>query len=116
MRHGLRHRYLAAAAAGLWLTLLPPGAAAAPQGPSSPADARPVDLNSATAAQLAALPGIGAEQARRIVASRPYLTKTDLVTRHVLPDGLYLQIKDRVVAIQKTGRPGPAAAHKATAP
>ena len=45
------------------------------------------------------LPGIGAAEAGQIVANRPYLTKTDLVTKGVLPVGPYLSLKRFVVAL-----------------
>jgi DNA uptake protein ComE-like DNA-binding protein len=61
----------------------------------------PVDINSASPAQLKTLPGIGDAEAARIVASRPYLSKADLATKGVVPTGVYLSLKDRVIAIQK---------------
>ena len=48
------------------------------------------------------LPGIGAAEAGRIIANRPYLTKTELVTKNVLPVGPFLSIKPHVVAMPKT--------------
>ena len=48
------------------------------------------------------LPGIGAAEAGRIIANRPYLTKTELVTKNVLPVGPFLSIKNLVVAMPKT--------------
>jgi len=61
----------------------------------------PVDINSAPAAQLKKLPGISEEQAERIVAGRPYLSKADLVAQGAIPAGTYLVIKRRIVALQK---------------
>ena len=55
-----------------------------------------VDLNSADARTLATLPGLGPEDAARIVAHRPYATKEDLVRRGVLDQAHYLAIVDRV--------------------
>ena len=48
------------------------------------------------------LPGIGAAEAGRIIANRPYLTKTDLVTKNVLPVGPFLSLKHLVVAMPTT--------------
>ena len=84
------------------------GAAAASEASAAPPRTRlaplktpPLDINSASAAQLKQLPGIGDEQAARIVAGRPYLSKADLVTGGAIPAGTYLAIKRRIVALQK---------------
>jgi competence protein ComEA len=58
-----------------------------------------VDINSAGRAELMRLPGIGSAEAEKIVANRPYLTKTELVTKHVLPVGPYMSLKNLVVAM-----------------
>jgi DNA uptake protein ComE-like DNA-binding protein len=61
-----------------------------------------VDLNSASRKELMTLPGIGKPEADRIIANRPYLVKTDLVSKNVLPLGPFLSIKYLVVAMPKT--------------
>jgi len=60
-----------------------------------------VDINSAGRRELMTLPGIGPAEADRIIANRPYLTKTELVTKGVLPTGPFLSLKHQVVAMQK---------------
>ena len=60
-----------------------------------------VDINSAGRAELMTLPGIGSAEADKIVANRPYLTKTELVTKNVLPVGPYMSLKNLVVAMPK---------------
>ncbi len=72
-----------------------PGAAT---GSSSGANHAPIDINSASATELDALPGIGPARAEAIVKNRPFRAKDDLVTRHILPQSVYDGIKDRIVA------------------
>ena len=57
-----------------------------------------LDINTATAAQLKALPGMGDEYVRRIIAGRPYTAKNQLTTRGILPQSAYETIKDQIIA------------------
>lgn len=57
-----------------------------------------VDVNSATAAELAALPGIGEAYAAKIIAGRPYKGKQQLLKKKVLPEATYSQIEKLVIA------------------
>ena len=68
--------------------------------PSAARDAAPIDINSASHAQLKTLPGIGDVEADRIISGRPYRSKADLAERDVVPIGVFLSLKDRVIAIQ----------------
>ncbi|HEY0858364.1 MAG TPA: helix-hairpin-helix domain-containing protein [Albitalea sp.] len=72
----------------------PPAAKKKP--PATPQ--RLIDINSASRKELKMLPGIGDAEADRIVAGRPYKTKTDLATEKVIPTGVYLSIRRSIVA------------------
>jgi competence protein ComEA len=60
--------------------------------------AAPLDINTATADQLKAIPGIGDAYAKRIIDGRPYTAKNQLVSRGILPQGVYNKIKDQIIA------------------
>jgi competence protein ComEA len=61
---------------------------------------KPIDINSASRAQLKTLPGIGDAEADKIIAGRPYLSKVHLVTEVGLPVGVYQSIRHQIVAVQ----------------
>ena len=86
-----------------------PGSAShpAPAAPTKPAPiadttaapkASMVDINTATAADLKALPGMTDADAAKVVQGRPYKDPSELTSKKILSDAEYAKIKDRVVA------------------
>ncbi len=117
----LRHIGLVAAlAAGLSMpagaqnTQTSPGKSTGPAAQTTPPAAKPgamsggatastglVDINSASADELDALPGIGAARGEAIIKGRPYKGKDDLLNRNILTASVYNGIKDKIIAKQK---------------
>lgn len=90
-----------------------PSSTMAPASPAAPkastSDARSsatapkadmVDINSATAVELRALPGVTESDATKIIQGRPYQDKSQLVSKKVVSEPTYEKIKDHVVAKQ----------------
>lgn len=59
-----------------------------------------IDINRAKADELMTLKGIGEARAAAIIKGRPYARKDELVQKKILPESVYNEIKDRIVAKQ----------------
>ncbi len=69
---------------------------AARPGTTAAAPGAPVNVNTASAAQLDAIPQIGPKRAQAIIAHRPYTVPSDMVTKKALSQGIFDKIKARV--------------------
>ncbi len=85
---------------------MPPGTSGTTTAPpmgsgssSSTAKAKVIDLNTAGKDELQTLPGIGEARSDAIVKNRPYRSKDELVSKKIVPQGVYDGIKDQIAAV-----------------
>lgn len=59
-----------------------------------------IDINHASIAELKSLPGIRDAYALAIVKNRPYKNKAQLLSKQVIPEAAYKQIRNKIIAKQ----------------
>ncbi len=85
-------------ALGLLLTV----PAIAPLSPAMAQTPALIDINTASKDLLATLNGIGPARADAIIKGRPYKGKDDLVNKKIIPENVYNDIKEKIIARQKS--------------
>ncbi len=65
-------------------------------GLTRPSADKPVDLNTASKAQLVSLPGMDDASADRVIAGRPYSSEHELLEKHILSREEYNKIADSI--------------------
>ena len=91
---------LAAFVAGVLSLAAPAFAASTDQVLVAQAKTEPIDINRAKAEELMTLKGIGEARAAAIIKGRPYARKDELVQKKIIPESVYKDIKDKIIAKQ----------------
>ena len=100
MNKPIRFLLLAAVIAAVLSAVTPAFAAQAEQILVAEAKTDLIDINRAKAEELMTLKGIGEARAAAIIKGRPYARKDDLVRKKIVPQSIYDEIKDKIIAKQ----------------
>jgi DNA uptake protein ComE-like DNA-binding protein len=84
-----------------------PSASAQAKAAPKAKEPKPVDINTASVEQLAEVPGLDKAHAMKIVSNRPYPTRAWLVTKGILSEAKYAEVKDHLVATPNTSPRAP---------
>ena len=117
---------MGAPAAVLMLLLMLAGRSS-PGAPAVPVSSSTVNVNTADEAQLRTLPGIGRDEARKIIAGRPYMNLAEFFRKADIPPAGREMLAERLrfadapeapghAAPPGAGRPGPAPAPRPKLP
>ena len=79
-----------------------PAPAKAAPAPAATKATELLDINSAAKGDLENLKGVGSARAEAIIKGRPYKGKDDLLQKKIVPENVYNDIKDKIVARQKS--------------
>jgi len=96
----IRAPYLAAAVLFAAPAFAEPAPALKPVAQPVAAQAVRIDVNTATADQLAAIKGLDRPAAEAIVKGRPYKSLDDLTKNRVLGETVFAQVKDRLTVVK----------------
>ena len=80
--------------------------------PAAEKKAELMDINSASEKDLATLSGIGEARSKAIVKGRPYKGKNELLDKKIIPENVYNDIKDKIIAKQGDAPKAPDAPKK----
>ncbi len=94
-------KLIAAAAIALLAATAPAFAKDAPAKPAAEKKAEAMlDINTASRDELMKLKGVGDARANAIIKGRPYKGKDELVAKKIVPENVYKDIKDHIIAKQ----------------
>lgn len=68
-------------------------------GASTSKSSKVIDINTASKDELMTLPGVGEARSDAIIKNRPYRSKDELVSKKIVPQNVYGEIKNQIAAV-----------------